>query len=118
MQTYTYGMTSLVELRARRDQILELAARHHASNVRVVGSAARGDTHELSDVDLLVDMNHDRELHGFAYFGELDRLEKELGELLQCRVDIVDATGVNTNAQTLRSGARLRDNLLRDAVAL
>jgi predicted nucleotidyltransferase len=34
----------LEDLRARREEILELAAKHGASNVRVVGSVARGES--------------------------------------------------------------------------
>jgi predicted nucleotidyltransferase len=72
----------------------------------------------LSDVDLMVDMDPDRKLTGFAYFGELDRLEQELTALLECDVDIVDAAGLAANAKLLASGARVRENMMRDAVAL
>jgi predicted nucleotidyltransferase len=39
----------------KRDQILRLAARYGAGNVRVFGSVARGEARPDSDVDLLVD---------------------------------------------------------------
>src|SRR5688500_10602775 len=42
-------------VRTRRDSIIKVAAEHHASNVRVFGSVARGRTHAGSDLDLLVD---------------------------------------------------------------
>ncbi|HKV12009.1 MAG TPA: nucleotidyltransferase domain-containing protein, partial [Thermoanaerobaculia bacterium] len=41
-------------LKARRDEILEIARRHGASQVRVFGSFARGEAREDSDIDLLV----------------------------------------------------------------
>jgi predicted nucleotidyltransferase len=91
---------------------------HHATNVRVIGSAARGDSDELSDIDLMVDMDPSHQLNGFAYFGELDRLEKELTALLQCDVDVVDAAGILANAQLLASSVHVRDNIMRDAVVL
>jgi predicted nucleotidyltransferase len=47
-------MNSLESLRARRDDILRIAIRHGAQNVRVFGSVARGEATENSDVDFLV----------------------------------------------------------------
>jgi len=38
----------------KRSEILQVAARHGASNVRVFGSVARGDDTDSSDLDLLV----------------------------------------------------------------
>jgi uncharacterized protein len=109
---------TLSDLRARRADIEAVAARHHATNIRVVGSAARGEADQLSDIDLMVDMDPDHKLAGFAYFGELDLLEKELAALLKCNVDVVDASGILANARLLASGARVRDNMMRDAIAL
>src|SRR5712691_4150984 len=43
-------------LHERRQEILDLADRHHTSNVRVFGSVARGEETNGSDIDLLVDM--------------------------------------------------------------
>ena len=42
-------------LRAKRAEILRLAAKHGAYNVRVFGSRARGEARPDSDVDLLVE---------------------------------------------------------------
>jgi hypothetical protein len=72
----------------RRDGIVELAARHHASNVRVFGSIARGEETDTSDVDLLVDMDPGRSL--------LDqvRLRRELSQLLGVEVDVVTSGGL------------------------
>jgi predicted nucleotidyltransferase len=54
---------TLEELRSRRrEQILALAARRGAHNVRVFGSIARGDQRSDSDVDLLVDFEPGRSL--------------------------------------------------------
>ena len=49
-------------LREKRDDILRIAARHGASNVRVFGSVARGEADESSDIDFLVDLAPDRSL--------------------------------------------------------
>lgn len=75
-------------LEQRRDGIIEVAARHHASNVRVFGSIARGEETDSSDVDLLVDMEPGRSL--------LDqvRLRRELAQLLGVEVDVVTTGGL------------------------
>jgi len=75
-------------LEQRRDGIVELAARHHASNVRVFGSIVRGEETDTSDVDLLVDIDPGRSL--------LDqvRLRRELAQLLGVEVDVVTSGGL------------------------
>ncbi len=45
---------TLDELRSRRAEILALAARYGAYNLRVFGSVARGEASAESDIDLLV----------------------------------------------------------------
>jgi len=48
---------TLEELRsAKRDEILRLAAKRGARNVRVFGSMARGEDYAQSDIDILVDL--------------------------------------------------------------
>jgi predicted nucleotidyltransferase len=65
--------------------IRELASRHGASNVRVFGSVARGDSLSGSDVDFLVDLEPGRNLF------DLGGLLEDLRELLQMPVDLVEA---------------------------
>ncbi len=76
-------MTALELIVERREDILRLAASHGAGNVRVFGSAARGDDTALSDIDFLVTMEPDRSL--------LDQsgLLADLSELLGRAVDVV-----------------------------
>ena len=90
-------------LRRRRRAILDVAARHGASNVRVFGSVARGDNTPDSDVDLLVDLDDG--------VGLLSRaaLERELTDLLGTAVDVVPAT-------TLKRC--VRDQVLGEAIPL
>lgn len=45
---------------SRRGEILSLAARHGATNVRVFGSVARGEDDAASDIDILVDLDPNR----------------------------------------------------------
>ncbi|MCL4256888.1 MAG: nucleotidyltransferase domain-containing protein, partial [Anaerolineae bacterium] len=47
---------TLEQLRARRDEILAIAARYGATNVRIFGSVVRNENTDLSDIDLMVDL--------------------------------------------------------------
>jgi predicted nucleotidyltransferase len=90
-------------VRVRREDILQTAAQYGASNVRIFGSVARGDTDEQSDVDFLVDMEVGRSL--FDLGGLLTNLENLLG----CSVDIVTEKGLRD---------RIRDRVLQEAIPL
>lgn len=72
-------------LKVKRDQILALAAKAGAVNVRVFGSAARGDDHEESDLDLLVDWGPQASLF------DVGGLVTDLQDLLGKRVDVISA---------------------------
>ncbi len=74
----------LALLRAKRQDILGLAARHGASNVRVYGSVVRGEAHPKSDIDLLVEFERGRSL-----VDEVE-LQQELERLLGYRVDLAE----------------------------
>lgn len=73
---------TLAELRAHRDDILRLAAPCGVSNIRVIGSVARGDAAPGDDIDLLVDFTAGP--GGLALF----RFAREVGELVGHQVDI------------------------------
>ena len=75
-------------LKSRREEILRVAARHGAHNVRVFGSVARGEAGEDSDIDLLVELEPGRSL--------LDQagLIVELEDLLGRKVDVVTEQGL------------------------
>ncbi len=74
---------TLAQLRARRAEILQVAAEHGAFNVRVFGSVARGEATADSDVDLLVQMRE-----GASMF-DLVGLWLDLKDLLGCEVSLV-----------------------------
>jgi uncharacterized protein len=90
-------------LKENRDEILRIAAKHGAHNVRIFGSVARGDAQPDSDLDVLVDMEEGRSL--FDMGGMLVDLESLLG----CKVDVVTVPGLRK---------RIRDLVLREAVPL
>jgi predicted nucleotidyltransferase len=97
---------TLAALRARRAEILRVAAEHGAVNVRVFGSVARGETDADSDVDFLVDI--ERDARGFAYFGLLEDLRRGLSSVLGADVDVVDSAALDS----------MRERVLREAVPL
>jgi hypothetical protein len=79
----------LEQLRRRRTEILRIAERYGARDVRVFGSAARGDDDESSDIDLLVRLDAGRSL--LDHVG----LWQDLEELFGRRVDIVVEGGIS-----------------------
>jgi predicted nucleotidyltransferase/DNA-binding XRE family transcriptional regulator len=90
-------------LRQRRKAIIRTAENRNAHNIRVFGSAARGDDVQSSDVDLLVDLDEDVGLL------DLIGLERELTELLGIDVDVVPADTLTP---------RIRAQVLSEAVSL
>ncbi len=67
----------------KREDILRIAEKYGARNVRVFGSVARGDAGPESDIDLLVDMEPDRSLF------DMGGLLMDLQDLLGRKVDVV-----------------------------
>ena len=51
-------------LDALKPQVLAVATRHGASNLRIYGSIATGREHAASDFDLLVDLSAEQSLLG------------------------------------------------------
>ena len=70
-------------LRTHRAAIRRVIESHRASNVRVFGSAARGDDSEMSDLDLLIDPTSETTLF------DIGAIRRELRELLGVTVDVV-----------------------------
>lgn len=94
-------MNSLESLSSRRADILELAAKHGAKQIRIFGSVARGEADENSDVDFLVEMEPGRSLM------DMGGLLMDLRDLLGREVDVVSVKGLK---------ARIRDRVLRECV--
>lgn len=75
-------------LKEKRDEILRIAAKHGARNVRIFGSMVRGEAGKESDVDFLVEFEPDRSLLDHA------ALVLDLQELLGRKVDVVTEGGL------------------------
>lgn len=90
-------------LKANRETILQMAARHGARNVRVFGSVARGEAGPESDLDFLIELEPGRSLLDHA------ALMLDLEQLLGCHVDVATERGLRD---------RIRERVLKEAVPL
>jgi len=88
----------------KRDEILRLAAKHGAYNVRVFGSVARGEATDESDVDFLVDWDLSR-ISPWGGTGLIVELEALLGR----KIDIAASDSLHPS---------VRDQVLHDAIEL
>ena len=91
------------KLQERRAEIIAIAAKYGAYNVRVFGSVARHEADSASDLDLLVDMEPERSLL------DLGGMLMDLQDLLGCRVDVVTEKGLR---------GRIRERVLKEAKEL
>jgi len=90
-------------LAEKREEILEMATRHGAGNVRVFGSVVHGNAGPQSDVDLLVEMTPGRSLLDLIGFWQ------DVEELLGRRVDVITDGGISPY---------LKDRIYSEAVLL
>lgn len=88
-------------LSRHRDRIREIALSHHVSDVRVFGSALRGDDGLDSDLDLLVEPTAQTTLM------DIGAIRHELKCLLGMEVDVLTPNGLPP---------KFRDQVLREAV--
>jgi len=99
----TVKARSLDKLKQKRDEIIGLAAKYGVKNIRVFGSVARGESDQLSDIDLLVTLERGVTLM------KMSALRRELEALLGCKVDVISDNGLRE---------RIKDRVLSEAVPL
>ena len=87
-------------VQTQREQILAIAQKNGARDVRIFGSVARGDAGPDSDIDFLVNLESGRSLLDLA------RLLRELQTLLGHNVDVVTEAGLRP---------RIRPQVLKEA---
>jgi predicted nucleotidyltransferase len=96
-----------------RDRAIAILRSHEAElraagveRLSIFGSVARREEKRGSDVDILVRLTPEARQGGFAYFGRLDDLTRQLEQILGCSVDVV--------AEPVRKQA-LRETVEREA---
>jgi len=94
-------MITLEYIKRNREEILAIARSHGASNVRVFGSVARGESDQKSDIDILVDLDPGRSLF------DLGGLLFDLREYFETEVDVVTEKGLRN---------RIRERVIDEAV--
>ena len=95
---------SLLELiKNKKREILDLAAKYGAYNIRIFGSVARGEDDEKSDIDFLVDFKEDVSLLDWG------GLLMDLRNLLGRSVDVA-------TEKVLKK--RIKDRVLKEAKPL
>jgi predicted nucleotidyltransferase len=90
-------------LQSRRDEILSIAQRHGAENVRVFGSRARDDARPTSDFDILVTVGEHTSLL------DIIAIKQDLEDLLGSTVHVVTEDAISPY---------IREEVLKQAIAL
>ncbi len=87
----------------KRTEIIRIAEKYGARNVRLFGSVVRGESGADSDIDLLVEFGPGVTLLKHA------AMVRELEALLGCKIDVVSENGLRP---------RIRDRVFREAVPI
>lgn len=88
---------------AHRGELREVLRRHGVTNPEIFGSAARGDDHEGSDVDILVDFPPGTSII------DIIGIQHKLEDLLGAHVDLVPRSGLKE---------RVRVRVAKDRIAM
>jgi predicted nucleotidyltransferase len=97
-------MTLKQLIQDKREDILKIATKHGAFNVRVFGSVARGQETENSDIDFLIDYDLAKTTPWFP-----GGLLVDLEELLACKVDLVTESSLHY---------LIKERVLKEAIKL
>ncbi len=87
----------------KKKDILTIARKYGARNVRIFGSVVSGKARADSDLDLLIELEPGRTLF------DIIAIKQDLEELLDCSVDVVTEAAISPY---------IRDDILKTAVNL
>lgn len=96
-----------------RATVIALLKQHRAElaelgflSISIIGSTARGEATEESDVDLAVTLKPGE--RGFAHFERMDRLRERLAEMLGRPVDLIEEPSPSPRIQRTIERDRVR----------
>jgi len=91
------------DLKKYQQLLLPILNRYSIKRASIFGSVAKGNMNANSDVDLLIEAGA-----GFTLF-EMLRLENEISELIQRKVDLVEFSAIKPS---------IRDEVLLSAISI
>ena len=90
-------------LKNSREEILNIAGKYGAKNIRVFGSVARGEEKQGSDIDIIVEMKQGSSLL------DIIAIKQDIEDLLGRKVDVITEASISPY---------IRTEILREAVNL
>lgn len=90
-------------IKSKQKQIIDIGRKYGASNIRLFGSVARGESNAHSDIDFLVTMKRGSSLL------DIIAIKQEIEDLLGAQVDVVTEASISPY---------IREEVLREAVNL
>ena len=82
-------MPAILEVKIKRQQILDLANRYKVKNIKVFGSVAKEEDGPNSDIDFLVDCTEDCSLF------DLIALKDDLQQIFHRKIDLVTPDSIH-----------------------
>lgn len=74
---------NLSDIRLKKKQLYQIAAKYGIKQVYIFGSVARGDSTEISDIDFLIELDENASLFGVGGF------QYEAQSLLGVNIDVI-----------------------------
>ncbi len=74
---------NIEEIRLKKNQLYQIAAKYGIKQVSIFGSVARGDSKEISDIDFLIELDENASLFGIGGF------QFETQKLFGVEVDVI-----------------------------
>jgi uncharacterized protein len=76
-------LMQLEEIKKKKQQLYQIAAKHGISRIYVFGSVARGESKDVSDIDFLIEMDENVSALGVGAF------QYEVQQLLGTKIDVI-----------------------------
>ncbi len=73
----------LEEIKKKKQQLYQIAAKHGISRIYVFGSVARGESKDVSDIDFLIEMDENVSALGVGAF------QYEVQQMLGIKIDVI-----------------------------